>query len=801
MAVFQALLCTLFLCALLAVNGSPFPLSGIMDYSVTVIKATQLASLPLDHWAKYDESVAVTGRLSSASEVDDSARLDSADFFGPFFFRDNLGWYVAADGFLSPVPYGMCGYFCSNVQQGQLIGNYQFNEGDSPIPGGGGDWPMIALYVEDLNPVASGGMSGIFILNEADGSVSVAYDSIRTHGTESNNVLTAQVTLFPNGTIIMRYKQLPTSFGSLYSPSVGLVFTKSLRKVVETPTAENGIIAIRFDPVYDPCLSEQTADDCLAQASCGWCAAMASCMTAARAEDVCPPTQMELASPSPGTPGEQRFYNLTVDYDGELADMSSQPGVQKGTLNLFYYDKAEFFPLSFMCPFFNETRAMASSYVSLISANVLSMFSTSQPCNPIQSTCVNGNYTFSVLPFQTKPALTSGSSSTRLQLGKRVDGDFLCNRTECSPAFVLQIAGLTTGAASSTSIYYQLILDEDGEIDIVVESTLVDTALLYSYPAVRVGLTRYGADDLSSVVLSPGTVSNRLHLHFTPASMCPTCGLHGFCNTQTRQCECATGFSGTQCNECASGYYGSDCQPCPTCVNSGTCDDGVRGSGNCQCPTPYSGRTCSTTCASGVSTACTNCNAAGGYCDCGRCVCKTGWYGESCSRQDVDPCIPHSLAGCPSCTANPNCSFCFDYTCFSPSLSGTSRGYTCSYTYPAGNSQLCALPIQFNRPSFDFGIVTVIFVVAAVVVCFILLVLVTVCMLERRMVYDIQVAVAAGGAADFHAVRHEREVVQAAFVPPEYVRPGNYVVAIPLKQISLKKLYKRQNGLESRKGN
>lgn len=72
------------------------------------------------------------------------------------------------------------------------------------------------------------------------------------------------------------------------------------------------------------------------------------------------------------------------------------------------------------------------------------------------------------------------------------------------------------------------------------------------------------------------------------------CDKHGsksnFCNYETGQCYCRTGYSGEKCNLCAAGYYGfPKCRPC-SCNLAGsdpeTCFDNhclCDNSGNCYC--------------------------------------------------------------------------------------------------------------------------------------------------------------------------------------------------------------------------
>ena len=109
-------------------------------------------SIPVDHWATFDTTY---GNLSSASYYDDNTNLDPIDFCMPFFQLPNARMYISSNGFLSPAPFALCKYFCSSYADG----DYQFNNW-----GDGGDWPLVGLFVDDMNPLStvSPASSGIF---------------------------------------------------------------------------------------------------------------------------------------------------------------------------------------------------------------------------------------------------------------------------------------------------------------------------------------------------------------------------------------------------------------------------------------------------------------------------------------------------------------------------------------------------------------------------------------------------------------------------------------------------------------
>jgi hypothetical protein len=65
----------------------------------------------------------------------------------------------------------------------------------------------------------------------------------------------------------------------------------------------------------------------------------------------------------------------------------------------------------------------------------------------------------------------------------------------------------------------------------------------------------------------------------------------------TAEAACPPGFGGPSCNVCLGGYYGPSCLPCPggpaiPCNGTGSCSDGMSGSGVCTCQAPYFGVDC-----------------------------------------------------------------------------------------------------------------------------------------------------------------------------------------------------------------
>ena len=76
------------------------------------------------------------------------------------------------------------------------------------------------------------------------------------------------------------------------------------------------------------------------------------------------------------------------------------------------------------------------------------------------------------------------------------------------------------------------------------------------------------------------------------------CNGVGICDEDDGTCTCPTRWSGESCEQCASGMFGEVCEKeCPggartPCLNHGTCDMGVEGTGVCVCSSNWAGEGC-----------------------------------------------------------------------------------------------------------------------------------------------------------------------------------------------------------------
>ncbi|MDI3290426.1 FG-GAP-like repeat-containing protein [Polyangium sp. 15x6] len=124
-------------------------------------------------------------------------------------------------------------------------------------------------------------------------------------------------------------------------------------------------------------------------------------------------------------------------------------------------------------------------------------------------------------------------------------------------------------------------------------------------------------------------------------------------------CQCAPGFTGTNCETNVD-----DCTPNP-CQNGGTCTDGVEGY-TCQCAPGYTGTNCETNVDGCTPNPCQN----GGTCtdsvDGYTCQCAPGYTGTNCET-NVDDCTPNPCQNGGMCTDGVE-----SYTCqCAPGFTGT----------------------------------------------------------------------------------------------------------------------------------
>ncbi|ORC83524.1 uncharacterized protein TM35_000661030 [Trypanosoma theileri] len=776
--------------------------AAVVQYNVETVDAAAVAALPADHWAQFNQDAFRDGNCSFVSLFDDAPYFEAINITSPFFSRDAVEWYVSSDGFLAPTPSPMCDFFCTEVALNTLFGNYQF--GDT-VYGGGGDWPMIGLYVVDLNPSAAQVSWSVRVLSVPGGKAGVDHviveyrDVPLTQTTSVNDTLTAQVEVWTNGTIVMRYKHTPTGVNA----SVGLVLSREERVVVDLVAHTGGVAGVRYEPVMDNCSSLVNESVCLGrEGTCGWCAATKMCVATALANKSCP--HISFRTQSPPLALDDDYYDVVVEQGAELVDVRALGG--RELLNTSV--QALRLEMGFDFPFYtvNQTSHVTNT-TYLLSSGLISVFSASQECGPIWNMCPNGNYSFTIMPFVATEQWVSKTSVTYALLPERVQGDVLCKNVRCPLGLVIEVANTTAIASRVRSSNYQIYLDASGAVEFryglpvaarIPTGPVVD---FFSFPSPFVGLFRHRVEDPATIAVPLSLVRTGTRIRFDPRGKCNDCGRNGVCDSVTYKCSCNDGFTGDFCEQCSVDHYGPRCLPCGACENKGFCDDGVNGTGSCVCPKQFSGRKCEVSCDEPFD--CTGCNLRGGYCECGVCRCDTasGWGGPHCDVL-LDPCRQYSFDGCEVCsndTAN-KCTFCFDSMCYSALLNGGENEYTCSHTVPGEDASLCVPAVQKEMSQVDLDYIILFLLIVSAFVCSVLFVVFTRLGMRRYSLYDIHAAGASGGVPDHKPGRREREVVQAVFVQKNALKDkGRHVLGVPLKQISLQRLYESQRNAQSKR--
>ncbi|KAH9601014.1 hypothetical protein LSM04_006616 [Trypanosoma melophagium] len=791
----------LWLCLLLCV----VPVRGeaaVLRYTVETVDAAAVEALPADHWAQFNEDVFRLGKGSFVSLFDDAPYFEAINITSPFFSRDAVEWYVSSDGFLAPTPLPMCGFFCREVALDTLIGNYRFGD---DVYGGGGDWPMIGLFVTDLNPSAAQVSWSVRVLSVPGGEagvdrVIVEYRDVPLARSQSaNDTLKAQVEVWENGTIVMRYQQTPSGA----SASVGLVLSREERYVVDMVAHVGGVAGVRYEPAMDECrrLVEEAACVGNEGGNCGWCAATELCLATSLANSSCP--RVSFRTKSASLPLVD-YYKVVVEQDAELVDIHALSGHEQ--LNVS--SQALKLEMGFNFPFYTVNQAShVTNTTYLLSSGLISVFSASQACGPIWNMCPNGNYSFTIMPFVTTEQWGPRTSVTCALLPERVQGGVFCGNPQCPLGLVLEVANMTAMASDIRSSTYQIYLDASGAVEfryghpVVAEIPTRPVVDFFAFPSPFVGLFRHRVEDPATIAVPPSLVRTGTRIRFDPIGKCNDCGLNGVCNSSTNQCVCNSGFDGDFCEQCSVGHYGPRCLQCRSCENKGYCDDGVNGTGACVCPKPFSGMNCEVSCDGPFD--CTPCNLRGGYCECGVCRCDraSGWGGPHCDVV-LDPCRRHSFDGCKVCssdTAN-NCTFCFDSMCYSALLSGSVNEYTCSHAVPREDASLCVPAVQREMSQVDLDYILLFVLLIGAFLCSVLLLVFTRLGVRRHSLYDIHAAGASGGVPDHKPGRREREVVQAVFLQKDALRDKRrHVLGVPLKQISLQRLYESQRDAQSKR--
>lgn len=809
----------------------------ILNYTVTEANVTG-AIETAEEWMHYVDDVC-NGPGSIVKQMEYYLQeLLPLDVRTDFFYKTNVSLYASSLGFVTITNSPMCYSLCADTLYTTLFGFYQFTNDASKLQSLGGDWPVIALYLANISPrPPSGKICKSGIRGElSSAGVLVEWQTLEyvdfTNSVTGEGSFRGQMTIYTNGTIVFRYAHVPESFitsSTKLEPSVGLVLSKRQRIVASTPFFSGPqLIVKRFDPIRDTCAASLTAAACVSDSQCGWCQATNACVNTAVADEHCPQSYLQTstspATPTPGTAAS--FYDVSVTQNSCYRVITSEETYQEAKgLSLLL-------PIGF--PFFGQNPSPAAraplTYFSIGGYSVNS--SASQDCNPMWGVCLNGNYTNAIVPFLT-PLVSDayGGTNPATRLVASTAGT---KRILSSNAF--RFAAYYGYSFVVNNLWYELYLDSSGNIEFlfgcepvltnpsstngsstsdlsrgsstsngdgsdVIETYTPEVVYDYfSYPAAFVGLLRNTADDPASVLIPPLLIRTGTRVRFTLKTKCLPCGIHGVCDESTATCTCNAGFVGDQCDACAPGRFGPTCEACPTCNHGGRCSDGINGSGLCYCSPSYAGPTCAVECQLPSLCDADACLAAGhGYCDCTGCVCTDGYSGPRCNVPPRDPCAQLSLDGCPVCSERgPECLFCFDSYCYSPSFAVEGIGHACSRPIEGNFTQICRTITQPRLIGPDLGYVLLGALAAFVGILYVFVAVVIFYLVRyiRITHFDVHCAVAAGGLVDYKAVRREREIVQSQLVFEERAKERPHILGFVLHQISLKKLYKRQRGSE-----
>lgn len=722
--------------------------------------------------------------------------------------------------------------------------------------GDGADWPLIGAFVTPLQSLKNSPQnSGVCATLAQEGlTLVVQYKNVYQTSNANGGILSAQVQVAKSGVVTLLYESVPnwsiqtsdvgSSFGTP-SPSMGLVFSKDW--LVELPTlksTDSFPTGFRCTPVVDDCGS-LSSSLCENNANCTLCEATQKCVSSDIIAKLCPSTSFSISSASQSYQNGSNYdvfddsdhdqdnkttkggalssgafeYNASTveaelllsslspffsskngsvllnksngnaiekvlesqqpvkvnEEDGQAildAELSSQGGFTYYNTAIRYNVSASslnrssssfqslalgisfspiLLPIPFSFPFFEHTVNPGSVY--FLEPGIISIGSPTQNCNPIWNTCPNGNYSFAILPFQTA-MFWSGNA--------QLYSEVFTNETSGEQTFVMQVAGLFpytlsavgNAAYSFLSVSFQLSISSNGTCEIqLFDPSPSSNYVLLSYPSPFVGLVRNTTEDPMSVMIPLSLIRSGTSILFTPRnniadSACGGCGSRGSCNIVSKKCICKENFTGEKCDSCAVGYYGIDCSlthPVKNCASGGK-----------------------------------------------NCVCPSGWKGPDCSIM-IDECLQLSFDGCSSCLENSKCSFCFDSTCFNPSIIGGFNGYTCSYSVNSTSASLChILPQTGSPPSEKLVLFVVMFIL-----CFIILFLCIClsCCIRTwyfRRTENTLTANAVMGTSTMIPSDSTRTILPIERVRSTQRKGEYYVLGIPIQQAPLKKLYERR---------
>jgi len=608
-------------------------------------------------------------KVRSPTSNEDDGPFDPMDtpFCFPFFTMQGAAVSISPNGFLSLQPAPLCqlaspsgltlsDVFCSSNQTGY----YKIIE--TPAGYVGGDYPLIGVMVEDLNPSMSSA-AGIYYWTTQKYTPSqtvlvVEYDNVPIFGT-LNQQFTMQVELMSNGTIVFRYQQLksPLFIGQTGSPPfVGLVWSRLQRRILAYPATAHTVI--RLDYVVDACTSATSCATCINSTAtgwsealdspvtvrCHWCANLNLCIGADLVADFCSNADLFESACSLGAVHGYRYsQQITYGPPASFLDASTLPQTPAPTDSL---------------PFFtNPPSGSEGAAPTAVGISTYGFLSFGLGAASLLGDCP--------IPFpgslSSPLCLPSTASPFRafLEPGTSIFDDWVqpVANDPNSTQLLIQWTNGYLAASVADKFTFQIALFPNGRIEMrygtasAVTSTCPDPVIWTAYPTPFVGLTPDSSTVAGSVVpwqlLRTGAV-----VAFEPIVGCGVqCAFEG-CNHTSLSCVCycrngtcgdANVSNGT-CVACDPGWAGDLCDiPCTCNPQQGNCSEGPQGNGHC-------------------AAACEGAGFMGPDCD----VCAPHFYGPNCQSC---PCDSHvfcfdglrgngTCAGCNHGWAGPNCSIC-----------------------------------------------------------------------------------------------------------------------------------------------
>ncbi|CCD14565.1 unnamed protein product, partial [Trypanosoma congolense IL3000] len=386
----MVVLCTF--CALLSILTAAR--ATILRYDVEMVHAgntteeSKMWAEFVDHGAPAAESVSLLG-------VVDGGHHDLT-LSSPFFSSGSVRWYVSPYVFLTTSPLPLCTSFCTKSVLGTLL-----KDGEIQTGVGTHGMSMIAPYVADLSPSKT---VSIFPRARTEGVVKnthcqiVEYTDVvvKDCPSEGNTMLTTQIEVCTDGTIVMRYKKLPKC-GMV---TAGIALSDAERSNY-TFDIDRDVSAIRYKPVSDNCSGIETELECFNGEGCLWCGSTGTCVSKLIAN---------LKAPSGTCYNASRllhgYYNVSISQRSGLY-LEETLRFSKVTTT----SSVVFLSLGFNFPFYTKNQKnRRTSLVNILASGVISVFSDRQDCETVRNLCTRGNYSYAIMPLAANQNWVSGTS-------------------------------------------------------------------------------------------------------------------------------------------------------------------------------------------------------------------------------------------------------------------------------------------------------------------------------------------------------------------------------------------------------